>query len=149
MQSVNQQELEQVGLILQQILQNDNQTRKEAEGKLNTAKSQSADQYAVTLCAVIHPSTTQFALDVKSLAAVIIRRNISIQEVDSQDVSNASNNSNLWQRLSDNGRQAVQAMVIETLNQDNCQSKQFTHKVCNLSVEIQGAMNEHQDNNIW
>jgi hypothetical protein len=116
--AVNQQELAAVGEILQQILQNDNETRKAAEAKLNQAKSMSADDYALTLCAVIHPATNQFGLDVKSLAAVVLRRNISIQEVDSQDVSNATNNHNLWQRLSDQGRSNVQVAILETLNQE-------------------------------
>ena len=44
---------------------------------------------------VISPEST-YNLEVKSLAAVILRRNISTSAVDSQDVGNAENNYNLW-----------------------------------------------------
>jgi importin-5 len=66
-----------IGQLLSEILQNDNTIRKSAEDKLNAAKSQDPDRYACYLVSVLSPECN-FTIDVKSLAAVILRRNISI-----------------------------------------------------------------------
>jgi hypothetical protein len=47
------------------------------------------------MVAVLNPNA-QFTLEVKSLAAVILRRNISTTSIDSSDVADAANNANLW-----------------------------------------------------
>lgn len=52
-------------------------------------------------------------------------------------------------RLDDNTRNFVKSQVLETLNVTTAQSKSIVHKVCNLAVEIQGAMQEHEDDKIW
>lgn len=74
---ISSDEIQMIGQVLSEILQNDNTLRKLAEEKLNTAKRTDPDRYTCYLVSVIHPSC-QFANDVKSLAAVILRRNISI-----------------------------------------------------------------------
>ena len=43
-------------------------------------------------------------MEVRSLASVILRRNISSADVDVGDVEDVANNDNLWQRLSDECR---------------------------------------------
>ena len=74
---ISPEEIQMIGQVLSEILQNDNNLRKAAEEKLNTAKRTDPDRYACYLVSVLHPQC-QFPSDVKSLAAVILRRNISI-----------------------------------------------------------------------
>ena len=45
-----------IATILEQILSNDNETRKAAEAQLNTAKSSQTDKYALLMSAVLHPN---------------------------------------------------------------------------------------------
>jgi hypothetical protein len=82
---ISEQEITMIGQILSEILQNDNATRKAAEEKLNIAKKTDPDRYACYLVSVLHPDC-QFGVDIKSLAAVILRRNISIQTGDHTDM---------------------------------------------------------------
>lgn len=96
-----------IGAILQQILSNDNVQRKAAEDQLNQAKSGQTDRYACLMTAVLHPGQTAITPEARSLAAVIIRRNISTEAVDASDLTNQDNNDNLWKRLSDPARQQV------------------------------------------
>ena len=131
-----------LGAILQQILSNDNTHRKQAEDNLNMAKSSNTDQYACIMSAVLHPNQAQISLEAKSLAAVILRRNISTEAVDASDLGNQSNNENLWKRLSDPARNQVKQTILETLQSVDATNKTFMHKVCNVAVEIQGAMVE-------
>ena len=81
----------QIGNILQQILANDNEQRKAAEAQLNAAKSSQTDKYALVLASCLHPNQSQISIEAKCLAAVILRRNISV-EVDAQDLQNQDNN---------------------------------------------------------
>ena len=53
--------------------------------------------------------------EAKSLAAVILRRNISIEATDAGDLADQENNANLWMRLSDGARTSVMQSVLETL----------------------------------
>jgi hypothetical protein len=73
---ISPEELQVIGQVLQDILANDNIARKAAEQKLNDAKRDQVDKYACYLVSVLHPGQ-QFSIEVKSLAAVILRRNIS------------------------------------------------------------------------
>jgi hypothetical protein len=75
---------------------------------------------------------------VKSLAAVILRRNISHTAADSQDTINLANNKNLWERLSPEARELVKTELLKTLQ--NCQDKAIVHKICNLVIEVGGTM---------
>jgi hypothetical protein len=56
-------------------------------------------------------------VDVKSLAAVILRRNISSTSTDSQDISNAENNVNLWKRLSPDGQNFIKGELLKVIAQ--------------------------------
>lgn len=62
--------------ILKQILDNNNETRKAAELALSNAKREDANNYALVMVQVMNPAY-HLATDVQSLAAVILRRNIS------------------------------------------------------------------------
>lgn len=142
MVEITQDGFTELGNILQQILSNDNTQRKQAEDNLNTAKSNNTDQYACIMSAVLHPNQTQISFEAKSLAAVILRRNISTEAIDASDLGNQSNNENLWKRLSDPARTQVKQTILETLQSVDATNKNFMHKVCNVAVEIQGAMVE-------
>ena len=56
---------------------------------------------------------------------------------------------NLWKRLSDDARNAVKASLLETLNKVDATNKTFMHKVCNVAVEVQGAMCAEENDAIW
>ena len=87
-----------------------------------------------------------FPADVKSLAAVILRRNISSTAFDSQDVGNQSNNENLWKRLSIDARNFVKNELLKAITE--CNDKTVIHKVCNLLIEIGGTIYE-QESFVW
>ena len=42
----------------------------------------------------------------------------------------------------------IKQQLLETLEATTAIGKSFTHKVCNVAVEIQGAMQEHEDENV-
>ena len=134
--------------ILNIILQNDNTERKAAEAQLNTLKKADANKYALVMVYCLHPQFNA-SMEVRSLAAVILRRNISASDVDSGDVEDVANNDNLWQRLSDECRNQVKIELLNTLQNAGEWPKNVTHKVCSLAVEIQGSMQQHEDKGIW
>lgn len=51
----------------------------------------------------------------KSLAAVILRRNISYTATDSQDIQNQQNNLNLWKRLSPDAHTYIKAELLKVI----------------------------------
>ena len=138
-----------ISQILQQILSNDNVLRKGAEAQLNAAKSSQTEKYAILMATLLQPEHTSISYEAKSLAAVILRRNVSTEAMDASDLQNQENNINLWKRLSDPAREAVKASILTTLQSVNATNKAFMHKVCNVAVEIQGAMVAEQDEAIW
>ena len=146
---INEQDIASISAILQQILANDNVQRKQAEEQLNTAKSNETDKYACLMCTILDPQTAGVSMEAKSLAAVILRRNISTEATDASDLVNQENNENLWKRLSDVAREGVKASLLGTLQKVDATNKTFMHKVCNVAVEVQGAMQAEQDDSIW
>ena len=148
--SITQEDLSGISEILNKILQNDNEIRKAAEAQLNQAKQTDTDKYAMIMAAVIHPSN-QFSVEAKSLAAVILRRNISTTDIATSDITDQANNENIWTRISPQCKEALKQQIIETLKATQAINKQFTHKICNVAVEIQGAMVEYvpEAEQIW
>lgn len=51
------------------------------------------------MAAVVHPSNN-FSVEAKSLAAVILRRNISTTDIATSDITDQANNENIWTRIS-------------------------------------------------
>jgi hypothetical protein len=133
---------------LQMILANDNVQRKVAEAELNEAKKSDPNKYAMLMTLIITPEF-QSPLEVKSLAAVILRRNISTTSIDTGDVVDITQNINLWVRLTDETRAQVKLAILNSIR--NCLGwpKGFIHKVCSLAVEIQGSMQENENDTIW
>ena len=76
----------------------------------------------------------------KSLAAVILRRNISYTAFDSQDAGNQANNENLWKRMTPDARNFVKNELLKAISE--CNDKNVIHKVCNLLIEIGGTIYE-------
>ncbi len=121
--------------ILQTILNNDTTQRKQAEVALNELKRSDPNKYTVLMVYILDsqfPTTPE----VKSLASVILRRNISTSAVDSSDVNDVANNANLWQRLSDENRDVVKKALIQVLRASSEWPKHLIHKICSLAVEI-------------
>ena len=87
-----------------------------------------------------------FGVEVKSLAAVILRRNISYTSIDSQDIAHQENNANLWKRISPDAQHFVKTELLKAITE--CNEKNVIHKVCNLLIEIGGTIYE-QDNFVW
>lgn len=88
------------------------------------------------MVSVLNPALTAVSLEAKSLAAVILRRNISTEATDASDLLNQENNRNLWKRLSDPCREAVKQSILATLQSVDATNKTYMHKVCNVAVEI-------------
>lgn len=101
------------------------------------------------MVSVLAPAQTMVSIEAKSLAAVILRRNISTEATDASDLQNQENNVNLWKRLSDPCREGVKQSILATLQSVDATNKNYMHKVCNVAVEIQGAMVNEQDDCIW
>jgi DNA-binding IscR family transcriptional regulator len=77
-----------------------------------------------------------FNIGIRALVCVILSRNISAQMKDSGDVQNASNNQNLWQRISDETKTMVQQTTIQALMQTDAQTaKSLTKKICLICIE--------------
>lgn len=87
-----------------------------------------------------------YGIEVKSLAAVILRRNISQNATDSQDIGNQENNANLWGRLSPDGKNFVKSELLKVIQQT--QDKHVVSKICNLLVEVGGSIYE-QEQFVW
>jgi hypothetical protein len=87
-----------------------------------------------------------YSSDVKALASVILRRNISFTAVDSQDIGNAINNENLWKRLTPDAQTFVKNELLKAISE--CTDKTVIHKICNLVIEIGGTIYDQQ-NYVW
>ena len=101
------------------------------------------------MATILDPAIEGVSIEVKSLAAVILRRNVSTEATDASDLVNEDNNINLWKRLSDEGRMAVKNSLLGTLSKVDATNRTYMHKVCNVAVEVQGAMCAEEDNAIW
>lgn len=82
----------------------------------------------------------------KSLAAVILRRNISYTATDSQDVVNQANNANLWSRLTPETKTYVKTELLNTVQA--CTDKIIIHKICDLIIEVAGTIYD-QEETVW
>lgn len=65
------------------------------------------------------PNIAEVDVDVKSLASVILRRNISSSATDSQDIANQANNQNLWERLSNETKEYVKGELLKIIDANN------------------------------
>mmetsp|Transcript_13417 Transcript_13417/g.18343 ORF Transcript_13417/g.18343 Transcript_13417/m.18343 type:complete len:143 (-) Transcript_13417:946-1374(-) len=142
---MNVEECQYLAGALQQVLGTDNNARKEAEEKVNQIKRGEPEKYAVYLSNIMQVDSP-FPQEVKSLAAVILRRNISAVSIDSQDIQ-IENNVNLWERLSPEARNTVKENLLKVISATT--TKDLMHKICNLLVEVAGAMYEYEDSAIW
>ena len=66
-------------------------------------------RFGLLMTTILDPALASVSVEAKSLAAVILRRNISTEAIDAGDLANQENNQNLWKRLSDDARNAVKA----------------------------------------
>ena len=87
-QPITAEDIAGVAGILQQILSNDNEQRKAAEAQLNAAKSAETAKYALLMASILDPAEASISIEAKSLAAVILRRNVSTEAMDASDLQN-------------------------------------------------------------
>jgi hypothetical protein len=99
-----------------------------------------SDKYLLNLC------LATYSADVKCLAAVILRRNISYTAHDSQDIANQDNNANLWKRISPDAQNYVKQELLKVLSAIT--DKTVVHKLCNLLIEVGGTIYD-QENFVW
>ena len=88
------------------------------------------------MTSILDPGLEGISIEAKSLAAVILRRNVSTEATDASDLQNQENNVNLWKRLPDDARNAVKASLLGTLQKVDATNKTYMHKVCNVAVEV-------------
>lgn len=77
-------------------------------------------------------------VEVKSLASVILRRNISYTATDSQDVNDQANNANLWSRLTPETKNYVKTELLTIIQ--GTSDKIIIHKICDLIIEVAGTI---------
>ena len=123
------EEMQFVSGILQNILGNDNEARKQAEQQLTKIKGDQPDQYC-TLLTLILKGRTAYTLDQRALAAVLLRRNFTV-EIDSP--------TNLWGNISQETRESLQAAYLELLQEET--ERVQMHKICDLISEVGGSLN--------
>lgn len=121
---------------LQLILGNDNTARKNAEENIKVMRESDADKYVSYLSILICDGTVD--MQIKSLSAVILRRTLT--------TFNDGTKSVLWDGLKPETKQGLKGAFFDLVKQVD--SKDFCHKLCNLLVEIQGAMFDEKEE-IW
>lgn len=120
------------------VLGHDNDARKGAEEHLKKIKEGEPDKHACYLTAVIMDANA--ALDIKALAAVVLRRSIN-SPIPTKE------NQVLWQVLTPQARDFLKSNLLTTIRGVN--TKDLIHKISNLLVEIAGGMFEYENEAIW
>lgn len=136
---LNEQQMEEVKYMvtqLQTVLAADNNARKLAEAELNKIKEGDSDKYACYLTAVLMEANAP--LDIKSLAAVILRRSLGTMVADKKQT--------LWEVLSQQAKDFLKNNLLNCVKAAD--TKDLTRKLSNLLVEIAGGMFE-QNEEIW
>ena len=123
---------------LQVVLGQDNDARKAAEEHLKKIKDGEPDKYACYLTSVI--MAPQAGLDIKSLAAVVLRRSLGTHLTDKKET--------LWESISPAAKDFLKTNLLATVRVID--TKDLIHKMSNLLVEVQGGMFEQNDaHEIW
>ena len=121
---------------LQTVLASDNEARKGAEAELNKIKEGDPDKYACYLTAVLMELNAP--LDIKSLAAVILRRSIGTMLPEKKQT--------LWESLSQQAKDFLKNNLLNITK--NTTTKDLMRKLANLLVEVAGGMYE-QNEEVW
>ena len=123
---------------LQIVLGNDNAARKEAEKHIENIKQGEPDKYASYLTIII--SQDDCPQDIKSLCAVLLRRSVNTVVGDKKET--------LWQLIKPETQQIIKVKLLEDISKDG-KTKDMMHKLANLMVEVQGAMTDLNEEDIW
>jgi hypothetical protein len=121
---------------LQTVLAADNAARKVAEAELNKIKEGDSDKYACYLTAVIMEANAP--LDIKSLAAVILRRSLGTMVAEKKQT--------LWEILSQQAKDYLKNHLLASIKV--VATKDLMRKLANLLVEVAGGMYE-QNEEVW
>jgi len=135
------QELEFIVSKLQIVMQNDNQARKEAEASLQQVRTQDPDKYAHCIIQIVN--STEVGVDVRSLALVIFRRNISSLINEEKDVADSQC---IWKIIKKETRTLISQATLQMV--ENSCEKVLMHKVCNFAVEVAGTLND-VESQVW
>ena len=121
---------------LQTVMAADNDARKLAEAELNKIKEGDSDKYACYLTAVLMEPNAP--LDIKALAAVILRRSLGTMIADKKQT--------LWEVLSQQAKDFLKNNLLNCVKA--AATKDLMRKLANLLVEIAGGMYE-QNEEVW
>jgi hypothetical protein len=127
---------------LQLVLGSDNAARKEAEAHIGKIKEGEPDKYATYLTIII--GDQECPDDIKALCAVLLRRSIGSCVADKKET--------LWELLNPEARELVKTQLLEVMKRGAGaagKGKSMMHKLANLLVEVQGAMHEANEEDIW
>lgn len=117
------------------MLGQDNAARKDAEEHLKKIRDGEPDKYGVYLTSVMMDQGC--GADIKSLAAVILRRSIC----------SAVHEKTLWESLTPDAREFMKSNLLVFVR--SIQTKDLIHKTSNLLVEVAGAMHSYENEAIW
>lgn len=139
MDSLTPDQLQEVAFMvaqLQIVLGQDNAARKNAEDHLKKIKEGEPEKYACYLTAVI--LNPEAPVEIKSLAAVILRRSIGTMINDQKKT--------LWELLNQPSKDFLKNNLLACVSQVTV--KDLLHKLSNLLVEIAGSMYEENEE-VW
>jgi len=125
-----------MGEQLQVILGNDNEARKAAEENIKNIREKEPDKYVTYLSQLCCDPAVEMQL--KTLSAVILRRTLISY--------NEQSKMQLWEMLKPDTKTYLKSNLL--INVKMVDNRDYVHKVCNLLVEIQGAMFEENEE-IW
>jgi len=121
---------------LQVVLGQDNEARKAAEEHLKKIKEGEPDKYACYLTSILQSG--EAPLDIKALAAVILRRGLQSMLVEQKKT--------LWEALTAPAKEFVRSHLLLAVKE--IKTKDLMHKLSNLLVEVAGSMYEENEE-VW
>ena len=127
---------------LQLVLGQDNAARKEAEAHIGKIKEEEPDKYATYLTIII--ADGECPDDIKALCAVLLRRSIGTVVADKKET--------LWELMKPEARELVKQQLLDVMKRGGAggtKARSMMHKLANLLVEVQGAMHEANEEDIW
>ena len=118
---------------LQIVLGVDNKARKDAEQHLSKIREGEPEKYACYLASIIQDSGAP--AEIRSLAAVILRRNLGTVVGESKKT--------LWEALNETAKDWLRTTLLTTIK--SAALKDLAHKFANLLVEVAGCMYEENE----
>lgn len=96
------------------------------------------DKYAAYLTVII--TQDDCPVNIKTLCAVLLRRSVNTVVADKKET--------LWELIKPDTRELVKTKLLEDIKKGG-KDKSMMHKLANLLVEVQGAMHDLNEDDIW